>query len=113
MTRMRVGVFAQGGGPLDCPSDSRSMTRRNVVVAVDPAKHWGPVHLGARIAHMLDAPMVVISVFPHHDLLDRPEDEEQRRIREQAERDLRELARGLPGVEAADAKVLAGSSPAR
>jgi nucleotide-binding universal stress UspA family protein len=89
------------------------MTRRNVVVAVDPAKHWGPVHLGARIAHMLDAPMVVISVFPHHDVLDGPEDEGQRRIREQAEGDLRELARGLPGVEAADAKVLAGSSPAR
>ena len=88
------------------------MSSRNIVVAMDPEKHWAPLHLGARLARMLDAPLVVVSVFPDFGLVDGPDDERRRTIRDQRS-DLLELVRGLPGIGAVDVEVVSGRSPAR
>jgi nucleotide-binding universal stress UspA family protein len=88
--------------------------RRNVVVAIDPAKEpMGPLRLGRRVARALSARIVLVTVFPHHPLLEGPEDEFQRSVRAKAREDLVELGRTLEGVEIADALVITGTSPAR
>jgi nucleotide-binding universal stress UspA family protein len=91
-----------------------AVARRKVVVAIDPNKEpFGPLRLGGRLARMMGAPVVLVTVFPHHPLLEGPEDEYQRSLRSEARKDLLELGRSLEGIDVADALAITGSSPAR
>jgi nucleotide-binding universal stress UspA family protein len=54
---------------------------------------------------------VLVTVSPHHPLMEGPEDELQRAARDEARENLLEI--GLEGVHVADALAITGTSPAR
>jgi hypothetical protein len=86
---------------------------RKVVVAVDPAKEpAGPLRLGRQLARALRSPVVLVTVLPHHPLMEGPEDELQRAARDEARENLLEIGQSLEGVHVADALAITGTSPA-
>jgi nucleotide-binding universal stress UspA family protein len=88
--------------------------RRRIVIAIDPQQlPLDPLQLGGRLAGILGAPVVLATVFPYTSVLQDPDDESLRSVREAARNDLLELGRSLTGVTVADAEVLPGTSPAR
>jgi nucleotide-binding universal stress UspA family protein len=85
-----------------------------VLIAIDASKSpLDPLRLGGKLARRAQLPVVLVTVFAHHLLLDGPEDEHQRALRGSAREDLLELGRTLDGVVVEDALVVASSSPGR
>jgi nucleotide-binding universal stress UspA family protein len=85
-----------------------------VLIAIDASKSpLDPLRLGGKLARRAQLPVVLVTVFAHHLLLDGPEDEHQRALRAGAREDLLELGRTLEGVAVEDALVVASSSPGR
>ena len=85
-----------------------------VLIAIDASKSpLDPLRLGGKLARRAQLPVVLVTVFAHHLLLDGPEDEHQRALRAGAREDLLELGRTLDGVAVEDALVVASSSPGR
>ena len=85
-----------------------------VLIAIDASKSpLDPLRLGGKLARRAQLPVVLVTVFAHHLLLDGPEDEQQRALRAGAREDLLELGRTLDGVAVEDALVVASSSPGR
>jgi nucleotide-binding universal stress UspA family protein len=85
-----------------------------VLIAIDASKSpLDPLRLGGKLARRAQLPVVLVTVFAHHLLLDGPEDEHQRALRAGAREDLFELGRTLDGVAVEDALVVASSSPGR
>jgi nucleotide-binding universal stress UspA family protein len=83
-----------------------------ILVAIDPGKRpEDPLALGVRLARLTGAPLMLASVFPMAPL--QPDDDVLRKIREDAEADLLEFARGIEGVTVADPLVVGAVSPAR
>jgi nucleotide-binding universal stress UspA family protein len=85
-----------------------------VLIAIDASKSpLDPLRLGGKLARRAQLPVVLVTVFAHHLLLDGPEDEHQRALRAGAREDLFELGRTLDCVAVEDALVVASSSPGR
>jgi nucleotide-binding universal stress UspA family protein len=85
-----------------------------ILVAIDATKNpLDPLRLGGKLARRAQLPIVLVTVFPHHAVLDGPEDERQRALRAGAREDLLELGRTLDGVVVEDALAVASSSPGR
>ena len=85
-----------------------------VLIAIDATKHpLDPLRLGGELARRAGLPVVLVTVFAHHVLLEGPEDEQQRAWRAAAREDLLQLGRTLDGVVVEDALVVASSSPGR
>jgi nucleotide-binding universal stress UspA family protein len=85
-----------------------------VLIAVDASKNpLDPLRLGGKLARRAQLPVVLVTVFAHHLLLDGPEDEHQRALRAGAREDLLELGRTLDDVAVEDALVVASSSAGR
>jgi nucleotide-binding universal stress UspA family protein len=83
-----------------------------ILVAIDPSKRpEDPIALGVRLARLASAPLEVVTVFLRAPF--QPEDELMRRIREDAEADLREALGGVEGPAAVHARVVGAVSPAR
>jgi hypothetical protein len=73
---------------------------RDVVVAMDPARQsLAPLALGGRLARARRVRVLRVTVFPHHPLVEGPEDERQRAARTDAFEALMGLGRTLEDVE--------------
>jgi nucleotide-binding universal stress UspA family protein len=91
-----------------------STASRKIVVGIDPTKDpLDPLRLAGQLARLMRLPLVLVTAFPHHPLLDGPEDAEQLDARADAREELLGLGHTLEGVEIADAEVVASSSAAR
>jgi len=96
------------------PGYEACVSARKVVVAVDPTKEpMGPLRLGRQLARALRAPVVLVTVLPHHPLIQGPEDDRRRAARAEALERLWEIGRSLEDVHVHDALAITGTSPAR